>query len=280
VVSCVLWLLLTAAAWGYMRVIAGRIASTAVAADLARAERLAASVHRERLNGVALTARLVASFPELRALLATDAATVRDYLVSYQQRNPGSPVLFALSPDGTVLARTDDRREPIGEWMEALSSGQPAIVQAGDGFYHAAISAVEAGGTEFGRILAASPVDRLFAVALREATEHEVVLATDSAIVTSTLPANQIPWRSGAEWRQPGGGESAIDVTIGSEQFAAREFVLAAKPPLAVMLLRSKDEALAPYGPVQDAVVAIGLFCLLAGTAWSFWITRAVRSSA
>jgi hypothetical protein len=106
-IPCALLVLLSMGVWGFVRVMADRAVTASIEADLTRAERLVRRVQRDRLSMLALTARLVASFPELKALFATDAATVRDYLVSYQQRNPEVPLLVALSPDGKVLARTD-----------------------------------------------------------------------------------------------------------------------------------------------------------------------------
>ena len=274
-VWCALWLLLTVGIWSYVRGMGGRAAAAAVDADLARADRLAASVHRERLNEVALTARLVASFPELRALFATDAATLRDYLLSYQQRNPEAPVLLAVSADGTLIAGTREGDGAIRESIESLVPGKPAILRSGDRFFHAALSAAEVGGTEFGSVVAALPVDQRFAVALREATQDEIVVNAESRVVTSTVPAEQLPWRSGAEWRQLGGGsERPIDVAVGDERFAAREVPLSADPPLGVIVLKSRAGAVAPYQRIQDGVAIIGLLGLVLVAAGSFWLAR------
>jgi hypothetical protein len=60
---------------------ANRFVGERLAADLRRTEELAAAQEAARHETLRATARLLAAFPELRALLATDAATVRDFLV-------------------------------------------------------------------------------------------------------------------------------------------------------------------------------------------------------
>jgi hypothetical protein len=173
-ISCGLLILLSAATWGFVRTMANRAVTAAIEVDLARAERLVHRVQREKQAALGLTARLVGSFPELRALLATDAPTIRDYLLSYQQRNPDAPLLIALGPDGRAIARTDDVPLASGddEWLAALADtpGEPAIVQMRDRPYHAAAAAAEAGGNVFGHIVAASPIDEGFASSLRDAS--------------------------------------------------------------------------------------------------------------
>jgi serine/threonine protein kinase len=277
---CSLWLLLTVAMWSYVRSMGGDAAAAIVDSDLARAERLVASVHRERLNQVLLTARLVASFPELRALFATDAATLRDYLLSYQQRNPDAPSLLAISADGKLIARTQEGDDAIVDAVGSLAAGKAAIVRSGDTFFHAALSMAEVGGTEFGSVVARMPVDQLFAVALREATQDEIVVITDSSVITSTMPASRLPWRSAAEWRQLGGQSNrAIDVMVGDERFAAREIPLSEQPPLSVVVLKSRAGAVAPYQRIQDGVAIIGALGLIVVAAASFWLAHALRAA-
>jgi len=278
-IACGLLVLFAAATWGFVRLIATGAVAAAIDADLARAERLVQRVHRDRLSAIAHTARLVASFPELKALFATDAPTVRDYLLSYQQRNPETPLLLALGPDGSVIARTD---EPIAargddDWLGALNAGNgaPAAVQMRNRPYHAAAAAAEAGGNIFGYVVAAMAVDDAFAAALREATQDEIVLLSGRALVSSTLRNGQAPWRSRDDWRRAGGrADRAVDVTIGTEQFAAREVVLAAEPPLSAVVLGSRDEAIEPFRRIQNGVLVIALVCVGLAATGILWIGR------
>jgi hypothetical protein len=281
-ISCGLLLLLSAATWGYVRTMSDRVVTAAIDADLAGAERTVSRVQQERLTRLQLTARLVASFPNLKALFETDAATVADFLRSYQQTNPGTPMLVALGPDGRLFARADETGSPQpgeGEtWNTALtaSKGEPSVVAAGDRHYHAASAAAEAGGQIFGYVIAAAPIDREFAQALSDATRDDIVLLSSSRVVGSTL-RDELPWRSLDDWRRLGTPPgSSGDVRAGRERYAAREVSLAPAPPLAAVLLTSRDEAIEPYRRIQNGVVLIGVAAALAAILGSYWLTRTI----
>jgi hypothetical protein len=229
--SCGLAVAVVAATWLYLHTISDRAVNDALAKDLARAQALATRVHEWRLERLQLTARLLASFPELKALFeATDAATIRDFLVTYQQRNPGTPLLIALGPSGTALGRTDTS-ETAGTsgadgWLAALTAkqGEPTVVSVGGRSYHAATSAAEAGEKTFGYIVAAVPVDQEFARAVSEATGDETILLSDKAVLASTFTGGVSPWTSLVQWRQQGGRtDRASMVDVGTRRFAARE---------------------------------------------------------
>ncbi len=208
--SCAL-LLLVAAAWGYVRISSDRAAREIVASELTRAERMTRYIHDEQRRRVTLVALLFASFPELKAAFATDFATIRDFLLQYQQRTPGQPLLVAIGPDGTVLARTDDTAPPVAgqrdEWLDVLlaSPGEASIVDIGKRPSVAVAVALEAAGTVFGYLVAAQPLDQGFAQAVGEATQDGIVLLSDSAVLGTTLRSGQNPWRSLADWRASGG---------------------------------------------------------------------------
>jgi hypothetical protein len=282
-ISCGLLILLSATTWAFVHVMADRAVTAAIDDDLGRAERLVRRVERDRLGALSLTARLVASFPELKALFATDAATVHDYLVFYRQRNPDTPLLLALGPDGSVVARADETSaEDNTDWFDALSGrrGEPATLHVRGRPYHTATAPAEAGGNIFGHIVAALSVDDAFAAALREATQDEIVLLSGAAVVASTLRGGQTPWRSREEWRRAGGGpDRTTDVTVGAQQFAAREVVLGDQPALSVVVLKSRDEAIEPFRRIENGVIVIGLLCAVVAAAGSFWIARTLTSA-
>jgi protein kinase-like protein len=278
-ISCTLLMLLSMSIWGFVRVMADRAVTAAIEADLTRAERLVRRVQRDRLANLSLTARLVASFPELKALFATDAATVRDFLVSYQQRNPGAPLLVAIDAQGRAMARTDEVAAAANEpWIETLARAEePAVVEMRDRPYHAAAAVADAGGQVFGQVVGAMPIDGAFAATLRDATQDEVVLLSDRGVLASTLRAGQTPWRSRDEWRRAGGrpdGSTVVD--IGVQRFTAREVVLADKPSLSAVILKSRDEAIEPFRRIQQGIVIIGLLAAAVAAAGSIWIARTV----
>jgi hypothetical protein len=259
-------LLLLAAAWGYVRISGEPTAREIVAGELLRAERMARYIHDEQRSRVALVALLFASFPELKAAFATDFATIRDFLLQYQQRTPGQPLLVAIGPDGTVLARTDDTAPPVtgrrDEWLDVLlpSPGEASIVDIGKRPSVAVAVALEAAGTVFGYLVAAEPLDQRFAQAVGEATQDGIVLLSDSAVLGTTLRSGQNPWRSLADWRASGGtAEAPLEIRIGTQTYFAREVLLASRPAVAAVIVRARDEALGPYQRMQSRLMLIAL---------------------
>ena len=267
-------LLALLAAWGSVRVGSDAAAREIATNELTRAERMAKYIHDEQRSRIALTASLFASFPELKAAFATDFATIRDFLLQYQQRTPGQPLLVAIGPDGTVLARTDDaaasaasRRVAAaphpaqeGEWLEVLlaAPGEASIVDIGGRPSVGVATALEAAGTVFGFLAAAQPLDQRFAQAVGEATQDGIVLLSDSAVLGTTLRSGQNPWRSLAEWRSSGGNaETPVETRVGSQASFAREVVLATRPAVALIIVRSRDEAFAPYQRMQQRLLLI-----------------------
>jgi hypothetical protein len=282
-IACGLLAIFSVAPWIIVRAMSSRAVTAAIDADLTRAEQVARRVQRDRFNTVSLTARLVASFPELKALFATDAATVRDYLASYQQRNSGVPLLIALGADSKVIARTDNLAPGAGddEWIGALlgGHGEPIVVQIGDRPYHAAAAPVEAGGNVFGYIVGAAPVDAEFAGALREATQDEVLLFSSTALLASTL-RTAAPWRTRDEWRRAGGGvDRSAGVTVGVQQFIGREVPLVEKPAVSAVLLSSRDEADAPFAGIQTSLAVLALAGLAAAAIGGLFIARALAAT-
>jgi hypothetical protein len=278
---CGVSLLLTASTWAYVRVTANRAVRETADANFARAERLVRRLHAERMARLGLTARVVVSFPELKALFATDTATIADFLLGYQQRIATSPVLIALGPDGTVLARTDATGatpSALGEqWLAKLlqGDGEGAVVNVGDRPHFAVAMASEAGGTLFGYLVAAEQVSQTFADSVSEATQDEVVLLTREGVLGSTLRSAQTPWRSLEGWHAGGGrADRPIEVSVGAQRFSAREIPLSTEPAVSALLLRSRDEALGPYRRIERWILAMGAAALAASLLGGRWLGR------
>ncbi len=266
--------------WSYVRTMADRAVAGAIEADLGRAERLVARVHNGHLKELMLTARLLASIPELKALfVGTDAATVRDFLLGYQSRYPAAPILVALDTRGRVLARTDAAAalepEAPEPWLAAVADrqGEPSVVEVRGHPFHAAAAAAEAGGSVFGYVIAAMPVGESFAQELRDATQDEVVVMSENGLLASTLRDTRMPWTSLKEWRQQGGRVDRVsDVRLGVRRFAAREVRLVEDPPLSVIVAKSRDEAVAPFRQIQGGLLTVGLVCAGACLAILYWM--------
>ena len=280
-VSLGLLLPLVAASWLFVRTTANQAVTAGLERDLTRASDLVTHIHNERIERLRLTARLLASFPELKALFAsTDSATIRDFLLTYQQRNPGTPILVALGPTGTILGRTD-RADPLATeedgWLASVTtSANPlAVVSVAGRPHHAAAAAAEAGGNIFGYVIAAAPLDQEFAQSLGETTGDEVVVLSASGLLASTLPGGQPPWSSLAEWRQQGGrADRSSVVQIGTRQFAAREVPLVQEPPVSAIVAQSRDDALLPFQRIQTALLVLGMCAVFAAALASWWFTR------
>jgi hypothetical protein len=277
-----LLLAIVAATWGYVYAMSERTVNAALAKDLERAQGLVMRVHEWRLERLQLTARLLASFPELKALFeTTDAATIRDFLVTYQQRNPGTPLLAALGPSGTSLGWTD-ASETVAtsgdSWVTAVVAqrGEPTVVSVAGRSYHVAAAAAEAGGKLFGYIVAAVPVDQEFARAISEATGDETVLLSNGSVLGSTFTGGQAPWTSLEQWRERAGRtDGAAMVDVGARRFAAREVPLTADPPVSVIVARSRDDALEPFRSVQSGLVVIGLLIAASALVAGLWLWKA-----
>ena len=284
-ISCGLLLLLSAATYAYVQVMADRVVTNAIDAELVRAQRGVQRVHEVRLTRLRLIATLVASFPQLKALFETSAPTIGDFLQQYQQQNPDASVLVALDPQGNVLGRSSGSSSiaPGSEdWLSGLaaSKGEPAVVVVGGRPYHAAGAAAEAGGQTFGFIVACAPIDREFAQSIRDATQDETVLLSRAGVLGSTLRDADMPWRSIEDWRSSGGrADSSADVRVGAQRYAAREATLVADPPLAAVILKSRDEAIEPYRRIQNGLIVIGLAAAAAVILGSYWLTRTVATA-
>src|SRR4029450_4531585 len=156
--------------------------------EMVHAERMTRYIHDEQRARIGLVALLFASFPELKATFGTDVATIRDLLLHHQHRPPGQPLLVAIGPDGTVLARTDEPAPPAAagrdEWLGPLLAvpGEAMVVDIGSRPGVAVAVALEAAGTVFGYLVAAQALDQRLAEAISEATQDGVVLLSDRAV--------------------------------------------------------------------------------------------------
>ncbi len=265
--------------WGLVQTQVSGVALTSIDRHLTQAEWLVKNAQTGRLADLNLIARLVSSFPEMKALFATDTLTVRDFLVSYQQRNPEVPLLIAVDTGGTLVARTDQELDAGGDnaWVKVLleKPDEPTVVDIGGRAYHAAVNTVEAGGQAFGLIVVASPVDEAFAATLRNATQNEVVILSPGKVLASTFRAEQLPWKSLEEWRSAAGSQSRhLPVSVGAQAFVGREIVLSIDPAVTAVVLSPFDELAAPFHRIQNGVLGVGLLSLVLVLAASLWIKR------
>jgi class 3 adenylate cyclase len=240
--------------------------------DLRRGHDLAVKNEVERLRRLETTARVIGSFPALKALIEqTDEATVRDALIDYRQEHLPTGLLAVLATDGRTLAWTDALSgaalpDVAARWAtpalrEGVATGTLAL---GDRVFHAAAVPVDAAGTVFGYLLAAAPIDDGYAQELREAARDEVVILGPRSVLASTILRDRLPWRDAsgvpsADMQSP----VPFDVELDGERYTALAVPTAPGERLAALTLQSRD-------------LALGLVAIGAGIAGSAMLARSI----
>jgi class 3 adenylate cyclase len=267
---------------GYVTLQAQRLVANMIAEDLLQGRNRIESTIRDQFAGLSLTARLVASFPALKAMLSeTDVPTVRDFLLTYQQQNHAPDLLIALDPNGHVLARTDSAEansiaDVEKKWVKPALSGREAIgtLRTQHGMYNAAAVVSEAGGTAFGFVLAGSRIDNNLAQTLGDIAHAEIVIL-DRSIVGSTLPERTVPWRSRDDWRtNRRGSNTPQTIWISREAYSVLPAKLTYPDAPSVIALQSDDKALAPYRHIQAGLLVLGLLATAIAIAGSAILAR------
>lgn len=268
----------------YVRSQAASFVSGRLAEDLERGSQRIMALENEQLSDLHLTAALVASFPTLNAMLSTDSATIRDFLISYQQSNGGPDLLIVLDSKGKLVARTDEvNAEPISEanarWVQPVLAGQPAnyVLATPRGVFNTTAVAAEAGGTVFGFVIAGASIDNNFARKLRDVSQGEVVIVGDR-VLGSTLEGT-LPFQTRAQWLEAAGGKNGRRVVeINGERYASYATALGAGDSLVAIALQSQDRALAPYQHIQFGLLVLGLLAAVLGITGSAVLARTITA--
>lgn len=271
----------------YVNFQAARFVDERVGENLRLAMQRIARAEADRLAGLHLTAQLLASFPDLKALLDTDLGTIRDFLLDYQQRNKRSELLIVFDPSGQVIARTDDLgslplKDSVDRWIRPALAGQSAagILATERGTYLAAAAPAAAAGTLFGFVLAGTHIDAALARSWLDSDDSQIAILGEG-ILGSTLREDQLPWKSKGEWDAAQGGSSRYQiVTVGQETYAAAAIPLGrdgGARPLAVFL-QSRTRAMAPYRRIQLGLLVLGVLAAGAGISASAILARKVTA--
>jgi class 3 adenylate cyclase len=289
-ISSALLTLLTAATLAYVGTQANGYVNQRLVDDLRRSQDLIASVQRDRLARLQLAAQVVASFPALRALAGTDAATTHDFLVDYAQRNQFAELLILFDPAGNVLARTDTlAAEAIPDvnerWLQPALASRMAtgLLSTARGVYQVAVTPAEAGGTVFGFLLAGAPIQDTYARALSDVSHTEIVVLGPGRVLGSTLRQDELPWRSQRAWRDAYGTAAGPHVAlITGERYAAMAAAGTSATEdidtLTVISLQSRDQAIAPYRRIQIGLVLLGLIAAAVGVTGSAVLARSITA--
>jgi class 3 adenylate cyclase len=275
---------LTAATLTYVGRLANQAVTERVSADLVTSRGTLTTAQGARYQRLTLVARLLASFPNLMALMGTDAATVRDFLSDYRERNARDELLLVFDQHGTVVARSDtfgplvvpDAQE---RWLEPALSGRPVVgaIDVGGRPHHMVLVPAEAGGTVFGFVAAAAPIDDRWAAAMRDASGKEIVILTPQGVAGSTLAPGRVPWADAAGFAAPPDA-GTLDVNLGGERFESVGVPDPSAPSLSVVALQSLDLALAPYRNIQVGLVLLGLVAAAIGVGAGAVLARSITA--
>ena len=266
---------------------ADRFTGERIVANLEEGTRRVSAIETERLGRLQLIAQLVASFPELKAMLDTDYGTIRDFLQSYRLEHRHFELLIVLDASGRVVARTDSPapgllQDAETRWVKPSLAGQPAlgVLATDSGVYYAAAVPAEAGGTVFGFVIAGSIIDSTLARTLGDVSHDEVIIVADR-LLGSTLPEHRLPWKTRAEWEPViGGKDSHRILDISGEDYLGIATSLGREGgprPLAV-ILQSRDRAIAPYRRIQIVLLVLGLLATVSGISGSALVAGSVTA--
>lgn len=242
---------------------------------------------RGELTGLQLTAQLVASFPDLKALLTTDLGTIRDFLLDYQQRNRRSELLMVFDPSGRMIARTDileplPIRDSVDKWIRPALAGQSAtgVLTTESAVYLAAAAPAVAGGTLFGIVLVGTSIDSALARNWLDASDSQMVVLGDR-VLGATWAEGTLPWRSKSQWESAMGGRNEYRIVgIDGESYAAATTQLGQEGgvrPL-VVLFQSRTRAMKPYRRIQLGLLVLGMLAAGAGISASAVLARKVTA--
>ncbi len=273
-----LLVVLVIAMLAYINFEARRFVSQTIENEIERGRESLSAAETDRVQDLKLTASLVASFPEMRALLTeTDSATIGDFLLQYEQASGRSELLIVLDPQGRVIARTDRSEGSPSE--EFLRDRDGVFIENGAA-YHFATAPAEAAGIVYGFIVAAAAINDDFARSLGAIANGDIVIVAEK-VVGSTLPEADVPFKDQPEWSSaipPDGGQKVIDVQ--GEEYSTLSTLMGSPAgfrPMAI-IMRSRDRALAPYRQIQVGLVVLGLVATIAGVAGSAFFARSVTA--
>ena len=274
---------LTGATLTYVGRLANQAVTERVSADLLKSRDTLTSTHETRSERLVLVARLLASFPDLLALFGTnDAATIRDFLTDYRERNARDELLLVLDQRGAVIARSDTFApftlpDAVSRWIEPAMAGRPVrgVVDVDGRPHHLVLVPAESGGMVFGFVAAAAPIDDRWAAALRDASGKEIVVLAPAGLAGTTLAAGRAPWANAAAF-----GDAGVTRTVdlGGERFEALAVADPHETGLRVVALQSLDLALAPYRNIQFGLVLLGLAAACAGVGAAFLLARSLTA--
>jgi signal transduction histidine kinase/CheY-like chemotaxis protein len=255
--------------------------------DLRNSANTYQSFEQQREEGLRRSAELLANLPNVRALMTTqDAATIRDASADIW-RLSGSDLLVLANRAGKVAAlrarspalTPDDAQQLL---RVTLERGESRDWWFDDGhLYKVWVQPIYFGAasqdTAIGLLAVGHEIDERAAEDFSHVASSEVVFSYgDSPVATTLNPEGQ-----GALTRQMHMGSRKLssdpqEIQLGKERYLVVSLRLSAAdgPPVFLSVLKSFDKATQFLAELNDALIALGLLSILAGSALVFFISH------
>jgi signal transduction histidine kinase len=234
---------------------------------------------RAQFEGFVLEGGLIADLPTLKqAVLTGDPLTVQPIAEEYQ-REIKADVFVVLSRSDRVLARAG-RVAPDLASVDRILAARPSSQDArwlfpyDGGVLQVAAIPMEPGPAPLGALIVGSSLDQAAAEHIRTLSNSDIVLASNSHIVLSTLPPGRAEGLEAYASRR-----EIFEPELGGEQYVAR--VQPLNPPASpngpiAIVLRSRTEHLTFLGRLRRDILATGLIAVLLATVVGYLLARTV----
>ena len=238
-------------------------------------------------ESLARSAVLLANLPNVRALMTTeDEATIEDASVDVWKLS-GSDLLVMANRTGKVVAlRASDSGLESGTAQsllrQSLDRGESKGWWFGGGhLYEVWIQPIYFGAaprsTTIGLLAVGHEVNSRTAKEFASVASSEVAFNFDGVPVASTLsPALQSELASRAREHAQSLSSDAQEIQLGSELYIAKIVNLSppGSPYVSLTVLKSFDKATQFLGGLNQVLVGLGFFSIVAGCALVFWISH------
>ncbi len=245
------------------------------------------SFQKQQEKSLAQSAALLANLPNVRALMSTeDLATIEDASTDIWKLS-GSDLLVLANRSGNVAAvkatsagldpsvaqgmlrQSLDRKESNGWWF------------GGGHLYQVWIQPIYFGSstqdTAIGLLAVGHEVNQRAAGEFASVASSEVAFNFDGAPVASTLNSSrQSELASRLREQVPDASGDAQEIQLGSERYLAKTVSLSPEggPSVSLTVLKSFDKATQFLSELNNVLIGLGLFSILAGSVLVFWISH------
>jgi signal transduction histidine kinase/ActR/RegA family two-component response regulator len=253
--------------------------------DLNSSVNIYQSFAQQREAALERSAELLASLPNIRALMTTDAATIQDGIADVW-RLSGSDLLVLADPQGTVVALTSsapglDPGEAQAILRRALDRRQARDWWFNDGqLYAVCIQPIYFGTTPtsaaLGVLALGRAIDQRVAQDLSHVAASDITFHFGETLVASTLSEEQ---QVEAARQSPSMREFTADepheIELAGERFLTTKVQVApeSETPIYLSVFKSFDRASAFLRDLDRVLLGLGLLSVLAGSALVFFIS-------